>query len=119
MGKGILKNSKTTENLRLYSNPAEDNNVKSTQSDFESGADLIRTEIHEPVTLSDPLSEDNGSHVVFIQAVEPSHPSPLSVVSDRVGNTRLISSSLSSPVSAASSQACPAALVTVCSGSQD
>ena len=123
--KGILKNSKTSENLRLYSNPAEDNgvkynnlgrHVKSPQSDFPSTTDLMATAIHEPVTLSEPLCEDRGSHVMLIQAVEPAHRSPLPVTSDRVGRARLINSALSSPVSVSSLRACP---VTVCSASQD
>jgi len=123
--KGILKNSKTSENLRLYSNPAEDNgvkystlgrHVKSPQSDFQSTTDLVGTAIHEPVILSEPLCEDRGSHVMLIQAVEPAHRSPLPVTSDRVGHARLINSALSSPVSVSSLRACP---VTVCSVSRD
>ena len=126
--KGILKNSKTSENFRLYSNPAEHNSVKystlgrhvkSQPSDFKSGTDIVRTEIHEPVSLSEPLCEDRGSHVRLIQAVEPSHRSPLPATSTIVGHARIISSALSSPVSVSSVHTCPATSVKVTSDSQD
>ena len=80
--RGILKHSKTSENLGGYSNPAEDNNVKyntlgrhvrSANSDFQSTTNLVGTEIHEPVSLSEPHCEDRGSHVMLIQAVDPAH----------------------------------------------
>ena len=126
--KGILKNSKTSENLRVYSNPADDNSAKyctlgrhirSAHSDFYSTTNLVGAEKHEPVLLSDPHCEDRGSNVMLIKAVEPAHRSPIPVSSDRLGHTSLINSQLSSPVSVSSVRPCPAALVTVCSTSQD
>ena len=126
--KGILKNSKTSENLRLYSNPAEENSVKystlgrhvrSTQCEFRSNIDLVNTEISEPVTLSEPFCEDRGSHVMLIQAVEPEQRSPLPVTSDRLSHARLVNSQLSSPVSMSSVRACPVDFATVCSDSKD
>ena len=77
------------------------------------------TDIHESFSLSELFCEDWGSQVKLLQAIEPSHQSPSPVTDNMLGHTKLISSTVSSPVSVSSVYACPATKVTVKSASKD
>ena len=105
MPKGILKNTKTSDNLRLYSNPSEDNSLKfttlkrhvrSSPSEFQSTTDLVNNEIPESVTLSEPSCDEIGSPVMLIKDFGPAHRSPLTVSSDRQGQRRVTNSPVQS-----------------------
>ena len=69
--KGILKNSRTTENLHLYNNPRAESIVRYSSSGRHGILSVNDTQCNEPVIQSEPSVQEDENCAGLMTAVEP------------------------------------------------